>query len=111
MMDVKAGDKVVISSFGFGSTKYVLKTVNRTTRTQIIVGNQRFDRNTGVQIGGASSWRKDRLYLATDDMLEKVNDYQNQLKKYHLVKDLSKFNWNKFDLERLNEIAAFVGLK
>ena len=110
MIDVKTGDKVVISSSGFGGTKYTLKTVDRVTKTQIVVGNRKFNRITHIQIGGNSSWYKDHLYLATDDMIKKVNDYQNQLKKYHLVRDLGQFSWDQFDLERLNEIAKFVGL-
>jgi hypothetical protein len=111
MLDVKVGDKVVLESYGIGSIKYLVKTVDRVTKTQIIIGNMKYKKDTGRQIGNKNKWYPDdKIHLPSVDMIEKVNDYQNQLRKYHLVKDLSEFDWNKFDLERLNEIAAFVGL-
>lgn len=59
LADIEAGDMVVIHENGWNSG-YSLRKVDRVTKTQIVVGNKKFNRN-GNQIDSGSKWHKDYI--------------------------------------------------
>lgn len=100
--NLKAGDDVVLVS----GTHYFLKKIDRVTKTQIVIGDEKFRRTSGLKFGN----RGDRNYLKmpTDTMLQKVKEYNQSLLKWHCVKNLGTTNWNKFSLKQLKQIETFI---
>jgi hypothetical protein len=60
LAEIEAGDFVVVHNSGYGGG-YTLKSVDRATKTQITVGNTKFNRN-GNEIGGGARWHKDYIH-------------------------------------------------
>lgn len=62
LSDIEIGDFVVVVLVGWDSKNdYDLRKVDRVTKTQIVVGDKKFNRN-GYEVGVASSWRSDYIY-------------------------------------------------
>lgn len=74
---LKAGDKVIsLSGYYSDPTKYGrLHTVTRITKTQVILeSGSRFNRNTGLLVGGRAS--DARLYQATTGIIDARRAYK-----------------------------------
>ena len=97
LQNLKAGDKVIIV-YGFGDERLVH--VDRTTATQIIVGNVRYQRRTGNMVG-ADSWSRCGIYEATPERAEKV-------RKKKLAHQLASYKWHDYPLKDLEVIWAAV---
>jgi hypothetical protein len=105
--DLKAGDEVVLVSRGLGKDKYLLKQVDRVTKTQIVIGNSKYNRVNGFE-AGSNSWYRDSLKMPTEDALKKVQEYNQFVLKWHLMKDFQDIDWDKFSFEQLKQIEAFI---
>jgi len=105
--DLKVGDKVVLVSRGLGKDKYLLKQVDRVTKTQIVIGNSKYNRVNGFEAGSNSRYR-DSLKMPTEDALKKVQEYNQFVLKWHLMKDFQDIDWDKFSFEQLKQIEAFI---
>lgn len=105
--DLKVGDKVVLVSRGLGKDKYLLKQVDRVTKTQIVIGNSKYSRVNGFEIG-YSGWYRDSLQMPTKDALKKVQEYNQFVLKWHLMKDFQDMDWDKFSFEQLQQIQQFI---
>lgn len=74
---LKPGDRVLTEHNGFGSaTRYHYEEVERVTKTQIMLKDDRittrYNRQTGIKCGSRSSrWGTDRLYEATPERIAK----------------------------------------
>lgn len=103
--EIKAGDEIVVAS---AHGKYLLKTVDRVTKTQIVVDNTKFYKDTGKEVSG-NSWYRDSLFLPTDVVMKKVYAYREYLHKRQLVIYLRDTNWDdEFTLEDLITISKFI---
>jgi hypothetical protein len=105
--DLKVGDKVVLVSRGLGKDKYLLKQVDRVTKTQIVIGNSKYNRVSGFEVG-SNGWYCDCLKMPTEDALQKVEEYNQFVLKWHLMKDFQDIDWDKFSFEQLKQIEAFI---
>lgn len=103
--DLKAGDEVVLISNGLGATKYLIQKIDRVTKTQIAIGNFKYRRNDGRQIG-YNKYYGDRLCMPTEAMRQKVKEYNQSLLRWHSMKDLQDTDW--VSLEQLQQIQSFV---
>jgi predicted phosphohydrolase len=81
-----AGDKVIVES-GFGYKSQEITTVDRITKTQIIIGNSKYRRNNGYIVGG-TTWSRRYLTRYTEEAAAKVH--------LRIMRDqLSAYNWQK----------------
>ena len=67
---VKAGDELLISSH-FMRDDYLAK-VDRVTKTQVIIGNNRYRISDGKQVGSDSLWNVPKATIPTPDIRESV---------------------------------------
>lgn len=105
--NLKVGDEVILISNGLGATKYLLREVERLTKTQIIIDNFKYRRSDGRQIG-YNSYYGDRLSLPTETMRQKMKEYNQSLLKWHCINDLRQIDFNKFSFEQLQQIQEFI---
>ena len=105
--DLKVGDEVILISNGLGATKYLLKKVQRLTKTQIVIDNFKYRRSDGRQIG-YNGYYGDRLSLPTETMRQKMKEYNQSLLKWHCINDLRQTDWDKFSLQQLQQIQKFI---
>ena len=77
--DIKEGDTVVVSCHPIHGPG-LLRTVERVTRTQILVGKDRYNRSTGRRIGDTSSWDSRSLLPATSDLIDRIRTYNEHLR-------------------------------
>jgi len=98
---LKAGDAVIFEYGDYGNAIREVKTVNRITKTQIIVApNGRFRKSDGCSIGGTY-----RIYPATPEEIECVHE-EVALRKYRLV--LSKVDWKKVSDKVVRSVIAVL---
>lgn len=67
--DIQAGDDVIVESGGLKSFLAVRK-VDRTTKTQIIIGSERYRKTDGRLIGHDNPWSRCYLQRATPERVE-----------------------------------------
>lgn len=104
--DIKAGDEVLLSGGGWGQPKKRIMTVSRTTKTQIIIGDSRYNKKSGYPVGSNSgSWERPNSIgpFTEDDRID--------IKRNTAISMLDKIQWDRFDNDSLFEIAAFVHKK
>lgn len=106
--DIKAGDEVVVLLSGYTSSRYVLRTVDRTTKTQVVVGNTKFHKSNGKEVT-SNEWDWDEIHHPTGELMKRVEDYQLQLRKRHLIVNLGNTDWDEFTLDQLIAINEFIG--
>jgi len=74
----RVGDEVVVSfRVGFGHEAYKLASIDRLTKTQVIVGGQKFRRDTGGQVGG-DSWYPNFIKHPTEKSLRLVEQFKTK---------------------------------
>jgi hypothetical protein len=95
--DLKPGDRVIVDSGFFGPT---LRTVERVTATQILVGQSRYRRSSGSPVGG-DPWARNYLREATPECVA-------QVRQRSLAERLAKTKWSEYPLERLEAVAALL---
>lgn len=72
LADIEAGDEVIVKSSGLSMAEDRLVKVDRTTRTQIIVGNCRYNRFDGRVRGSASSYTRSYIEVPTKESRAQV---------------------------------------
>lgn len=115
LQEVKAGDKVVLGvSHTMGNTGYYLVSVERVTRTQVIVsvGNsdKRFRKSDGGVVGdNGSGWMRTRYYLhpLNAENAKRVLQTQEDIKLATLqreARDVIAGNWSNLTKEQCEVI-------
>lgn len=100
--DIKAGDWVALE----GKIKV---RVDRVTKTQIIIGNDRFNKNTGYQIGSYDKWnRHPWISRLTPEIEQKIAAYALKKEKYKLVEKIKSADLMKISLENLKKIIELI---
>ena len=102
LQSLKVGDKVIVYYGETASIRRYVKTVTKVTPTLIIVGSQRYRKNTGELVGQNSylSIEKERLEMFTQEADEAIDKHRLELresqvfykwfdKNRHNVKDLA----------------------
>jgi hypothetical protein len=106
--NIKVGDVVLLTGFGFGRDKSNAGRVDRLTKTMIIVkvreSEYRFNRSSGYQVG-KDSWTSLTLDIATPEKLDAVKRSQRHDKLQRLMRDTQ---WGKMSLETLELVAKLV---
>lgn len=95
LVSLKAGDRVAIGSHMGG---FRVAVVDRTTATQVIVGDQRFSKKNGGLIG-YSGFRTPRIAELTDQICEEIE--LRALRNW-----FNTCNWNSRPIEELRAMKA-----
>ena len=79
LKDLKEGDKVIVYN-RYGDS---IKTVERVTKTQIVVDGYKYRRETGYQIAG-NTWYSSRIEICTEEEENRINRQisENRMKRY-----------------------------
>lgn len=96
LKDLKAGDKVVIRN----RWNDRIGTIERVTKTQIIVNGYKFRRESGLQING-DSWTPSRIAVLTEEELQgiKKQNAKNMMKRY-----IKNFVFDDLSYEEIEQV-------
>lgn len=100
---VKAGDLLLISSH-FRSDDKLLK-VDRITKTQVVIGNNKYRISDGRAIGYGGEWNIPRASIPTDEQIENIQFSQN---KKMLIEKLQKDQVTK---QQVHDMLILLGVK
>lgn len=103
LSDLKVGDSVIHDTSRYGYPNRAIATVTKVTRTQIAISprDQRFNRQTGREVGSSGSYTAAHLYVATPELVAEVNA---EHEKRTLERRLSDIEWGRVPLETLRTI-------
>ena len=85
LIDLVAGDKVVINARSLR-----IETIDRVTKTQIIVGSTKFRREGGGLIGDRDRFNPVSLQVLTPKLEEKIKAQNLKQKKSNLLYEISR---------------------
>lgn len=101
--NTNAGDTVMIAKYGYDAKK-TLATVDRTTKTQIVVNGFRFRKETGSMVGG-DGWNNASLYIPTE---KECAEHRLALKKAKTIRLIKNSEFDKVGLEILEEVLHLI---
>lgn len=109
LSNLKAGDEVAIRC-GFGDDRYSFRMVDRATKTQIIVGTQKFSRNRGRLIG-SERWNYTYLEQPTPEIRERIDIEKRRSRASSIIRS-AKLDYcstiTEMPIEKLEAIAAVI---
>lgn len=100
LQDIQAGDEV------YSTSRYqnrILK-VDRTTRTQIICGSEKFNRENGHAIP-IRTWNPTVIHVLTD---EQRAIHEADLQKAQYANYFKTVNWKELTLDSLSQIKSII---
>lgn len=101
---LKPGDTVIVSKLNLSG---VLKTVERITKTQVILSSgSRFRKKDGFEVGG-DIWNTYHLEEVTPEKVSKIH-YNKEREQLSLK--LKCLNWHSLELSTLREVAEIINL-
>lgn len=100
LKDLVAGDDVLVK--GMHSRR--IAKVNKVTKTQIIINNARFRRNSGWQCGD-DSWNRKRIYVPTE---KEISDVKEENLRKKLVYAISSFDFERLSTDELKQVYNIV---
>lgn len=100
LKDLVAGDEVLVT----GIYHRRIAKVDRVTKTQIIVDNTRFRRDSGWQYGG-DSWSRKSISVPTEKEISEVKE--ENLRKA-LVYAISSFDFKRLSTDELKQVYNIV---
>nr|DAF60426.1 MAG TPA: hypothetical protein [Siphoviridae sp. ctmHK36] len=98
--DIKVGDKVILAN---ARIKRVV-TVTKVTKTQIVIGNKRFKKESGFEYGGRPLETK-RIYRATPEVLEEI---EAETKRNDLINKIARYPWGSLTNEELEKVCKII---
>ena len=103
LSSLKVGDKVIICG-RYGVKKVVM--IDKITKTQIVIGNLRFRKSNGTQVGN-DTWTNKCIVIAEKEIIEKIEHEQDiiDMQKY-IEKYLYKLNYKQ--LEAICQIISTI---
>ena len=100
LKDLVAGDDVLITSRYY---RRIAK-VDKVTKTQIIVNNARFRRDSGCQCGG-DSWNRKSISVPTE---KEISDVKEENIRKILINTISSFNFERLSTDELKQVYNIV---
>lgn len=100
LAEIKVGDEVAIDGSRYGNAYYRLARVERVTPTLIVVGETRYHKKNGNEVGG-DKWHP--VNLVKPD--EKVRSW---VKRQSLLAAAKKINFDKLTNDQLEAILALL---
>ena len=100
LKDLVAGDNVLVT----GMYHRRIAKVDKVTKTQIIVNNARFRRDSGWQYGG-DSWNRKSISIPTEKEISEVKE--ENLRK-NLICVISSFDFKRLSTNELKQVYNIV---
>lgn len=100
LKDLQVGDVVLVTSRYY---RRIAK-VDKVTKTQIVVDNARFRRNSGWQYGG-DSWSRKSISVPTEKEISEVKE--ENLRK-NLICVISSFDFKRLSTNELKKVYNIV---
>jgi hypothetical protein len=101
LKDLVAGDDVLV--IGMHRRRIIAK-VDKVTKTQIVVDNARFRRNSGWQCGG-DRWNVRRISVLTEN---EISDVKEENLRKTLIYAISSFDFKRLSTDELKQVYNIV---
>lgn len=100
LKDLVAGDAVIVVGI---SCRRIAK-IDKVTKTQIVVNNARFRRNSGWQCGG-DSWNRKSISVPTE---KEISDIEEENLRKTLIYVISSFDFERLSTDKLKQVYNIV---
>lgn len=100
LKDLVAGDKVLVTGMSY---KRIAK-INKVTKTQIVVDNARFRRDSGWQCG-SDRWNVRKISVPTE---KEISDVKEENLRRTLVYAISSFDFKRLSTDKLKQVYNIV---
>ena len=100
LKDLIAGDDVLVVGM---SCRRIAK-IDKVTKTQIVVNNARFRRDSGWQCGG-DSWSRKSISVPTE---KEISDVKEENLRKTLIYSISSFNFKRLSTDELKQVYNIV---
>lgn len=100
LKDLQVGDIVLVS----GTWHRRLSTIQRVTKTQIIVDNIRFNRLSGWQCG-RDRWNTSKLYVPSEKEIAEIKEEETHKKLVHSIQDC---DFKKLSTDKLKQVYNII---
>ena len=100
LKDLVVGDDVLV----VGRSCRRIAKIDKVTKTQIVVNNARFRRDSGWQYGG-DSWNRKSISVPTE---KEISDIKEENLRNTLVYAISSFDFNRLSTDELKQVYNIV---
>ena len=100
LKDLVAGDEVVV----IGTLHRRIAKVDKVTKTQIVIDNARFRRDSGWQCG-SDRWNVRRISVPT---LKEISDFKEENFRKELLYAISSFDFKRLSTDDLKQVYNIV---
>ena len=100
LKDLVVGDDVLVTVMSY---RHIAK-VDKVTKTQIIVNNARFRRDSGWQFG-SDRWNVRRISVPTE---KEISDIKEEVLRKTLIYAISSFNFERLSTNELKKVYNIV---
>ena len=100
LKDLVAGDEVLV----IGTFNRRIAKVDKVTKTQIIVNNARFRRDSGWQCG-SDRWNVTRISVPTE---KEISDIKEEYLRKALIHTISSFDFERLSTNELKQVYNIV---
>ena len=100
LKDLVVGDDVLVTVMSY---RHIAK-VDKVTKTQIIVNNARFRRDSGCQFG-SDRWNVRRISVPT---LKEISDFKEENSHKELLYAISSFDFERLSTDELKQLYNIV---
>ena len=100
LKDLVAGDAVIVVGM---SCRRIAK-IDKVTKTQIVVNNARFRRNSGWQCGG-DSWNRKSISVPTE---KEISDVKEENLRRTIIYAISSFDFKRLSTNELKQVYNIV---
>ena len=103
LKDLVAGDEVLVT----GTLHRRIAKVDKVTKTQIVIDNARFRRDSGWQCG-SDRWNIRRISIPTE---KEISDFKEENFRKELLYAISSFNFERLSTDELKQVYNIVKSK
>ena len=100
LKDLVAGDEVLVT----GTLHRRIAKVDKVTKTQIVIDNARFRRDSGWQCG-SDRWNVRRISVPT---LKEISDFKEENLRKILINTISSFDFKRLSTDELKKVYNIV---
>ena len=100
LKDLVAGDEVLVT----GTLHRRIAKVDKVTKTQIVIDNDRFRRDSGWQCG-SDRWNVRRISVPTE---KEISDVKEENIRKILINTISSFNFERLSTDELKQVYNIV---
>ena len=98
--DLVAGDEVLVT----GTFHRRIAKVDKVTKTQIVIDNARFRRDSGWQCG-SDRWNVRRISVPTE---KEISDIKEENLRKIIINTISSFNFERLSTDELKQVYNIV---